>query len=140
MAIHVTGIVHISFSDHFFKSDPIYSLSPPPSLLLPSLPPLLSREVTVQLPGGDLQIEWRKADDHVYMTGKEGGREGGRERGREGRESRESRKGKRRAEREKSILFTNDDANTFSCSYILNYRCGGARVRRHHWRPREVDT
>jgi len=33
----------------------------------------------VQLPGGDLQIEWRKSDDHVYMTGKEGGREGGRE-------------------------------------------------------------
>ncbi|KAM3569472.1 hypothetical protein VYU27_008439, partial [Nannochloropsis oceanica] len=27
------------------------------------------REVTVQLPGGDLQIEWRKSDDHVYMTG-----------------------------------------------------------------------
>lgn len=23
----------------------------------------------MQLPGGDLQIEWRKADDHVYMTG-----------------------------------------------------------------------
>lgn len=26
-------------------------------------------EVTVQLPGGDLQIEWRAADDHIYMTG-----------------------------------------------------------------------
>jgi len=25
--------------------------------------------VTVSLPGGDLAIEWRKADDHVLMTG-----------------------------------------------------------------------
>ena len=23
----------------------------------------------MQLPGGDLQIEWRAGDDHVYMTG-----------------------------------------------------------------------
>ena len=23
----------------------------------------------MQLPGGDLQIEWRAADDHIYMTG-----------------------------------------------------------------------
>lgn len=27
------------------------------------------REATVHLPGGDLRIEWRAADDHVYMTG-----------------------------------------------------------------------
>jgi diaminopimelate epimerase len=27
------------------------------------------RTVTVTLPGGDLQIEWREADDHVLMTG-----------------------------------------------------------------------
>jgi diaminopimelate epimerase len=25
--------------------------------------------VTVTLPGGDLGIEWREADDHVLMTG-----------------------------------------------------------------------
>jgi diaminopimelate epimerase len=25
--------------------------------------------VRVTLPGGDLKIEWRKADDHVLMTG-----------------------------------------------------------------------
>jgi diaminopimelate epimerase len=28
-----------------------------------------SRKVTVTLPGGDLLIEWREADDHVLMTG-----------------------------------------------------------------------
>ena len=28
-----------------------------------------SRNVTVTLPGGDLQIEWRESDDHVLMTG-----------------------------------------------------------------------
>src|SRR5208282_4179241 len=28
-----------------------------------------SRKVTVTLPGGDLAIEWREADDHVLMTG-----------------------------------------------------------------------
>ena len=27
------------------------------------------RKVTVTLPGGDLLIEWREADDHVLMTG-----------------------------------------------------------------------
>ena len=27
------------------------------------------RNVTVTLPGGDLQIEWRERDDHVLMTG-----------------------------------------------------------------------
>eukprot|EP01034_Spumella_vulgaris_P021334 gene21334-27364_t len=27
------------------------------------------RVVTVTLPGGDLHIEWREADNHVYMTG-----------------------------------------------------------------------
>jgi diaminopimelate epimerase len=27
------------------------------------------RSVRVTLPGGDLQIEWRQADDHVLMTG-----------------------------------------------------------------------
>jgi diaminopimelate epimerase len=27
------------------------------------------RQATVHLPGGDLQIEWRESDDHVYMTG-----------------------------------------------------------------------
>ncbi len=27
------------------------------------------RKVTVQMDGGDLQIEWREADNHVYMTG-----------------------------------------------------------------------
>jgi len=28
-----------------------------------------NRKVTVTLPGGDLQIEWREADNNVYMTG-----------------------------------------------------------------------
>lgn len=28
-----------------------------------------NRKVTVTLPGGDLQIEWREKDDHVLMTG-----------------------------------------------------------------------
>jgi diaminopimelate epimerase len=28
-----------------------------------------NRKVTVTLPGGDLQIEWRDSDDHVLMTG-----------------------------------------------------------------------
>ena len=28
-----------------------------------------NRTVTVTLPGGDLQIEWRETDDHVLMTG-----------------------------------------------------------------------
>ena len=28
-----------------------------------------SRAVTVHLPGGDLAIEWRESDNHVYMTG-----------------------------------------------------------------------
>ncbi len=28
-----------------------------------------SRKVTVTLPGGDLEIEWRERDDHVLMTG-----------------------------------------------------------------------
>jgi len=27
------------------------------------------RDVLVHLPGGDLKIEWREADNHVYMTG-----------------------------------------------------------------------
>lgn len=27
------------------------------------------RQTTVHLPGGDLHIEWREADNHVYMTG-----------------------------------------------------------------------
>ncbi|MGZ5828305.1 MAG: diaminopimelate epimerase [Xanthobacteraceae bacterium] len=27
------------------------------------------RKVTITLPGGDLQIEWRESDDHVLMTG-----------------------------------------------------------------------
>jgi diaminopimelate epimerase len=27
------------------------------------------REVTVKLPGGSLEIEWRREDDHVYLTG-----------------------------------------------------------------------
>jgi diaminopimelate epimerase len=30
---------------------------------------LTGRKVTVTLDGGDLQIEWREADGHVYMTG-----------------------------------------------------------------------
>lgn len=30
---------------------------------------LTDREVTIHLLGGDLQIEWREADNHVYMTG-----------------------------------------------------------------------
>lgn len=29
----------------------------------------IERAATVHLPGGDLAIEWREADDHVYMTG-----------------------------------------------------------------------
>lgn len=28
-----------------------------------------SREITAHLPGGDLHLEWREADNHVYMTG-----------------------------------------------------------------------
>ena len=27
------------------------------------------REVTVHVPGGDLQVAWRQADNHVYLTG-----------------------------------------------------------------------
>lgn len=27
------------------------------------------RKITAHLPGGDLQLEWREADNHVYMTG-----------------------------------------------------------------------
>ena len=27
------------------------------------------RTCTVTLPGGDLQIEWRESDNHIYMTG-----------------------------------------------------------------------
>jgi diaminopimelate epimerase len=27
------------------------------------------RHVTVELPGGNLDIEWRESDDHVLMTG-----------------------------------------------------------------------
>lgn len=27
------------------------------------------RQVTVHLPGGDLELEWREADNHVYLTG-----------------------------------------------------------------------
>ena len=27
------------------------------------------REVLIHLPGGDLQLEWRQSDNHVYMTG-----------------------------------------------------------------------
>lgn len=27
------------------------------------------RQITAHLPGGDLQLEWREADNHVYMTG-----------------------------------------------------------------------
>ena len=30
---------------------------------------LTGRNVTVSLPGGDLQIEWRASDDHIMMTG-----------------------------------------------------------------------
>lgn len=30
---------------------------------------LTGRAVTVSLPGGDLQINWREADDHIEMTG-----------------------------------------------------------------------
>ena len=30
---------------------------------------LTGRKVTVRLPGGPLQIEWRESDDHVIMTG-----------------------------------------------------------------------
>jgi diaminopimelate epimerase len=30
---------------------------------------LAGREMTVSLPGGDLQIQWRERDDHVLMTG-----------------------------------------------------------------------
>jgi diaminopimelate epimerase len=27
------------------------------------------RKATVHLPGGDLTIEWRESDNHVYLTG-----------------------------------------------------------------------
>jgi diaminopimelate epimerase len=30
---------------------------------------LLARKCVVSLPGGELLIEWRKADDHILMTG-----------------------------------------------------------------------
>ena len=30
---------------------------------------LTGRDVTVTLPGGDLQIAWREEDDHIIMTG-----------------------------------------------------------------------
>src|SRR4029453_859870 len=28
-----------------------------------------NRKVTISLPGGDLDLEWRESDDHVLMTG-----------------------------------------------------------------------
>jgi diaminopimelate epimerase len=28
-----------------------------------------NRKVTITLPGGDLDLEWREGDDHVLMTG-----------------------------------------------------------------------
>jgi len=30
---------------------------------------LSDRRATVSLAGGDLQIEWKESDNHVYMTG-----------------------------------------------------------------------
>ena len=30
---------------------------------------LLGRKSVIALPGGELLIEWRKADDHILMTG-----------------------------------------------------------------------
>ena len=30
---------------------------------------LTDRKVLIHLPGGDLTIEWRESDNHVYMTG-----------------------------------------------------------------------
>ncbi len=30
---------------------------------------LIGRKAAVRLPGGELLIEWREADDHVLMTG-----------------------------------------------------------------------
>ena len=30
---------------------------------------MTERQITVTLPGGDLQLEWREADNHIYMTG-----------------------------------------------------------------------
>ena len=29
----------------------------------------MKRKVLAHLPGGDLTLEWRAADNHVYMTG-----------------------------------------------------------------------
>jgi diaminopimelate epimerase len=28
-----------------------------------------ARRITAHLPGGDLELNWSEADDHVYMTG-----------------------------------------------------------------------
>ncbi len=30
---------------------------------------LTNRRITVSLPGGDLDLEWRESDNHIYMTG-----------------------------------------------------------------------
>lgn len=30
---------------------------------------ITGREVTISLPGGDLKLEWRESDNHIYMTG-----------------------------------------------------------------------
>tara|TARA_R110000824_G_scaffold118960_10_gene271780 strand:+ start:34107 stop:34976 length:870 start_codon:yes stop_codon:yes gene_type:complete len=30
---------------------------------------MTDRKITVSLPGGDLQLEWRESDNHIYMTG-----------------------------------------------------------------------
>jgi diaminopimelate epimerase len=30
---------------------------------------LADRKVLIHLPGGDLTLEWRESDNHVYMTG-----------------------------------------------------------------------
>ena len=30
---------------------------------------LTGRKITVTLPGGPLELEWREADDHILMTG-----------------------------------------------------------------------
>ena len=45
------------------------SCAAPPNALVPPLPAPPLPPVQVDLPGGPLMIEWREADNHIYMTG-----------------------------------------------------------------------
>jgi hypothetical protein len=50
-----------------FPPPPTATLSPPPATGV--LEGKVDRSCRVDLPGGPLHIEWREADNHIYMTG-----------------------------------------------------------------------